>query len=219
MHIVAVSQWVKDQVGKVICLMRLLYRSSTTLFHRYLSFNRIEVRKNSRYQSKKVILFGAPNLNVFRKGGDLLVRALENLPCLKKEACWSRLVRRVSSDAFTTLDVGSIHDEEHIAELYSMADVMCVPSRMETFGQTALEAQACGTPVVAFNTSGLPEVVSHLKTGYLASAFDARNFALGIEWVLEQPRSEIESRCLTQVSRFSFDTIGRHWENLLDCVE
>ena len=223
-HIVAVSQWVKDQVDQ----SNLFNEATVSVIYNPIPIqifyprNRIEVRKKFKIpEQKKVILFGAPNLNVFRKGGDLLVKALENLPDdLKKEVLLVTFGRGgVSSDAFATLDVGSIHDEEHIAELYSMADVMCVPSRMETFGQTALEAQACGTPVVAFNTSGLPEVVSHLKTGYLASAFDARNFALGIEWVLEQPRSEIESRCLTQVSRFSFDTIGRHWENLLDCFE
>ena len=81
---------------------------------------------------------------------------------------------------------GHIHDDATLRLLYSSADVMAVPSRQEAFGQTASEAHACGTPVVAFDTSGLPDIVSHQQNGYLALAFDAVDFAQGISWVLEQ---------------------------------
>lgn len=66
---------------------------------------------------------------------------------------------------------------------------MAVPSRLETFGQTASEAHACGTPVVAFNTGGLADIVAHRETGYLATPFDAQDLATGIEWVLAATQS------------------------------
>jgi len=80
--------------------------------------------------------------------------------------------------------LGHLHDDLTLRILYSAADVMVVPSRQEAFGQTASEAHACGTPVVAFDTCGLPDIVSHRVTGYLARPFDAEDLAMGIEWVL-----------------------------------
>jgi len=62
---------------------------------------------------------------------------------------------------------------------------MMVPSRLESFGQTASEAHACGIPVVAFDASGTADIVDHMKTGYLARAYDAEDFCAGILWVLE----------------------------------
>jgi len=46
------------------------------------------------------------------------------------------------------------------------------------------EAQACGCPVVAFNITGLPDVIVHGETGYLAEAYNEADLAKGIEWVL-----------------------------------
>ena len=51
---------------------------------------------------------------------------------------------------------------------YSAMDVLVVASRMETFGQVATEAQACGTPVCAFEVGGLPDAIRHGKTGFLS---------------------------------------------------
>ena len=63
---------------------------------------------------------------------------------------------------------------------------MLVPSLMEAFGQTASEAMACGTPVVAFNATGLKDIVDHHENGYLAQPYEAKDLAKGIEWVLEK---------------------------------
>ncbi len=62
----------------------------------------------------------------------------------------------------------------------------CHPAQ-EAFGQTASEAHACGTPVVAFRTGGLPDIVVHQRTGYLAQPFEPHDLAAGIHWVLADP--------------------------------
>ena len=84
--------------------------------------------------------------------------------------------------------VGRLHDDQSLAMLYSAADVMVVPSRMEAFGQTASEAQSCGTPVVAFNATGLKDVVEHKVSGYLAEPFSSRDLADGIAWIFSDPQ-------------------------------
>ena len=68
---------------------------------------------------------------------------------------------------------------------------MVVPSLQEAFCQTASEAMACATPVVAFATSGLLSIVDHKNNGYLAKPFDPLDLAVGIEWVLQNPQYDV----------------------------
>jgi N-acetyl-alpha-D-glucosaminyl L-malate synthase BshA len=58
--------------------------------------------------------------------------------------------------------------QEAVVELLSIADVMIMPSESESFGLAALEAMACGVPVVCTNIGGLPELVTHGINGFLA---------------------------------------------------
>jgi len=100
--------------------------------------------------------------------------------------------------------VGSLHDDQSLAMLYSAADVMVVPSRMDNLPQTATEAQSCGIPVVAFNATGLPDAVEHKRTGYLASPFDPADLAAGIAWVLEDSERR---ECLGRQARGRADEL------------
>lgn len=84
--------------------------------------------------------------------------------------------------------MGHINDDFTLTLLYSAADVMIVPSRIEAFGQTASEAQACGCPVVAFNATGLTDIIEHKVTGYLAEPYSSEDLAKGISWILEEPK-------------------------------
>lgn len=112
---------------------------------------------------------------------------------------------------FPTYYLGYMHDDPTLALVYSAADVVVVPSKIESFGLTAAEALACGTPVVCFRTPGLKSIVDHKKTGYLANPFDTDDFASGIEFVLDENRKKylsLEAR-KTAVDCFSFNTVSR----------
>ena len=74
-----------------------------------------------------------------------------------------------------------------LARHYRVADVVIMPSRSETFGLVAAEAQACGVPVVASNTGGLPYVIRASETGLLVDGHDPRSFAAATRAILDHP--------------------------------
>ena len=100
---------------------------------------------------------------------------------------------------------GHLTDDITLSLLYSAADVMVLPSRQDNLPQTGIEAQCCGCPVVTFDCSGLPDLIQHKNTGYLAKAFDIAELALGIEWVLESQER------LRQLSTAARDRALRLW--------
>lgn len=76
--------------------------------------------------------------------------------------------------------IGSIHGDERLADYYSATDMTVVPSREDNMPLSAMEAQTTGRPVAAFAIGGLPDIVEHGRTGYLARPFDVDDLAAGI---------------------------------------
>jgi D-inositol-3-phosphate glycosyltransferase len=74
-----------------------------------------------------------------------------------------------------------------LPSVYQAADLLLMPSRTETFGLVALEAQACGTPVVASRAGSLPEVVSDRITGVLVARRDPGAWARAVAALLGSP--------------------------------
>ena len=83
---------------------------------------------------------------------------------------------------------------------------MVLPSKQEAFGQTASEAFGCGTPTVAFRTTGLLDIIDHKKNGYLAEPFEPEDLARGIDWVLNHPEPETLSRNAREKVLREFDS-------------
>ena len=91
-------------------------------------------------------------------------------------------MRRAADDLNVVFVAAQPH--ETLASYYRAADVLLFPSRSESFGLVAVEAQACGTPVVAAEVGGLSYAVSHDVSGYLIEGWDPATYAQHVTAIL-----------------------------------
>ena len=96
---------------------------------------------------------------------------------------------------------------------------MCVvPSQAESFGLVALEAAACGTPVVASDVGGLRSLVDHGKTGYLVGQRDPAEFASAIDRVLTGNTVALRAGAIARASGYRWNIaaarLRRHYDDL-----
>ena len=111
-----------------------------------------------------------------RKGFDLLVDTLLELRRRKIDLnlviFGEHAPRNPIDFGFRTHYLGHLYDDASMIAAYSAADAMVIPSRQDNLPNTGVEAQACGLPVVAFDIGGMPDIVDHKVTGYIAEPFN-----------------------------------------------
>lgn len=145
--------------------------------------------------NRKLILFGAMfACSNKHKGFQFLQPALQNLA----QNGWADQAELIIFGASKPPDppdfglnaryLGRLHDDVSLALLYNAADVFLLPSIQDNLPNTIMESLACGTPVVAFNVGGIPELVEHQINGYVAKAMDIKELTKGIHWVLSDPK-------------------------------
>jgi glycosyltransferase involved in cell wall biosynthesis len=124
-----------------------------------------------------------------RKGYQLLAPALERL-CKRLGDCPICLLvvgmntpENPPAVPYEVRYLGVLSDEAEMAGAYAAADVFVAPSLQDNLPNTVMEAMSCGTPCVAFDVCGLPDLIEHRQTGYLARAYDVDDLAAGLEWV------------------------------------
>lgn len=88
------------------------------------------------------------------------------------------------------LPMNSVSSQDALVDIYNSANIVAVPSRQDNMPLTAMEAQACGTPVVAFATGGLHDIIEHATTGYLAQPFSTDDLAYGIITALKDQAAD-----------------------------
>jgi glycosyltransferase involved in cell wall biosynthesis len=136
---------------------------------------------------KKLILFNAMNATTDeRKGYRYLMSALESVD-LKDIGVVIVGADRLSGLEPPGLDVhllGIMSDTELMVESYNACDIFVLPSLQDNLPNTVLESLACATPVVGFNTGGIPDMIEHKRNGYLAAYKSISDLANGIKWCL-----------------------------------
>jgi glycosyltransferase involved in cell wall biosynthesis len=187
---------------------------------RFKPINKTVARKKlSIPVESNVVLSGGMDLDDKRKGGDLLV---ESLHCLKDEVNAEETIvmtfgkSSIEDMPFKTRSLGWV-DANQLPLIYSSADVMAVPSRYDNLPQIATEPIACGTPVVAFNTGGLSDIVVDGKTGFLVNKYDTAEFSKSLSSILLNNDKKHEfARAAREyaVSFWSFEQIAQKYNHI-----
>jgi N-acetyl-alpha-D-glucosaminyl L-malate synthase BshA len=117
-------------------------------------------------------------------------------------------------------DVRFLGRLDTVAPLLAAADLFLLPSQSESFGLAALEAMACGTPVVAARTGGLPEVITDGVDGILEPAGSVEAMARrAVELLKDPPRyAKMRAAALARAATFSSDIVVPQYEALYDRV-
>lgn len=208
-----VSAWLADRVRESALFrdrpIEILYNAlDATVFQ---AGDRAQARRELGLPAAKpLILFGAVDgTKDARKGFDLLDAALRALRSDGRElelvVFGNGTAPHSPNASFRTHYLGQIYDQARLSTVYRACDAMVVPSREESFGQTAMEALACGTPVASFRVGGLPEIVDHEVSGYLAAPYDVDDLAAGILSLLQSVGTDRG----TEMARAARGTIER----------
>jgi glycosyltransferase involved in cell wall biosynthesis len=198
-HIVGNSQWTTKQAQK------------SNLLENVTSFQTIPLAldtKTFRPHQKDICrdLLGIPDgyivvgfsavfIDELRKGLNYLLEAILFLAEKHKICCLSFGAGNYHFTPHPNLfqcNLGKIESEELQAIAYSAADIFVIPSLQESFGQTALEALACATPVIGSNVGGIPDMVLDNQTGYLVPPADSRALANAIEKLILDENKRLE---------------------------
>ena len=142
---------------------------------------------------KKYVLFVAMRVNAPAKGFHLLKEALQHLDPSTTELLivGGEMTEELPLKAH---NFGLVKDPAKMRDIYAAADVFVTPSLEENLPNTIMEAMACGTACVGFEVGGIPEMIDHEKTGYVAQAFETADLAKGINWCLASKTAGTKSR-------------------------
>lgn len=185
MTVVAPSQWLLSKVEESI-----LRNQKTVLIPngvdemKFVPRDRVEIKKELGIDpKKKVILFVAQGgvENVW-KGGEFLKKLFkENI---NKDWLWMVVGGNRNLKLGNYWELKYIADEEIKAKYFAAADVFVYPTLADNCPLVVLEAMSCGVPVVTFEVGGLPELVVHNETGYVAKYKDYTDLRNGLTQLL-----------------------------------
>ena len=201
LHFVAVSEWLADKARKsaLIGHFPISVIPNVLSLQQFTIVDRTDARTTLGINARFVIAFGAARLDDSIKGFGYLAEALRLLVSNGKvnaddvQLLLFGTVRDAS--IFNDLPIhythlGYISDTYRLSEVYSAANIVVSSSLYETFGQTLIEAMACGCVPVSFDGSGQTDIITHEKNGYLARRLSVESLVEGMEWALQKSESE-----------------------------
>jgi glycosyltransferase involved in cell wall biosynthesis len=171
---------------------------------------------------KKLFLFAGANTQDPRKGFTYFQEAMHNPGLAGAEVM---ILGKGKAENFKDMPVkthflGKISDANQMVQAYNAADMLIAPSLEDNLPNTIMEAMACGTPAVGFDTGGIPEMIGHLENGFISTSQSASSLSEGIQWVLSHNADgTVSANARTKVlQHYSEEVVARQYSQLYDSL-
>jgi len=222
--VTAISNYLRDRTKKVLDVKKgieVIYNSVNCDVYSRNQANAAEIRKEYVPNGERVLVH-LSNFRPVKRLTDVIEifdRVHKQVPSRllligdgpdRSVAEWLAVQKGIHDDV---LFLGK---QDQIAEKLSIADIMVLPSELESFGLAALEAMACEVVPIATRAGGVPEVIDHGRTGYLADVGDVETMA---RYAIELLRDEKKMREMGKqaravaMERFNSAKIVRQYED------
>ena len=221
-HIVTVSRWLEQKVHETLLgskTISTIYNGvDTSVFKPY---PKDESRKVLNLPNDKKIILSVIKQGRFNpwKGADYVARIVE-LFKNRSDILFVCIGGNSNDQNEKIINIPYTKDSGELAKYYSASDILLYPSIADTFGLVAAEAQACGLSVVAFKTGGVPEIIDHKKTGYIAEYKNTDDLKRGVEYLFNLPSEETEKMKSNSINKTKTSfTLGLMMDKYLQLYE
>lgn len=218
MTIVTPSQWLADLVKQ-----SFLGEYPVRVIHNGIDLavfkpTPSDFREKYQIRKEKKILLGVAFDWGIRKGLDVFVELSKRLAPEKYQIVLVGTDEQVDRQLPTNIiSVHRTQNQTELAEIYTAADVFVNPTREEVLGLVNIEANACGTPVITFNTGGSPECINE-KSGMVIPYGDIDAMKESIEYICDNS-SFSEKDCIARAASFDQKKKYREYLDLYETIK
>lgn len=196
-HLIPASSWLTQAVSESALMSRwpvtkIPHPVNPEIFQ---PLDKVNARTQLGIDARRptIAFLASAGINDERKGFDLLASALPyvrgDVPDVQVLVVGPAPERHQLPPGIDVIGIGPAHGDDALVTAYCAADVLAVPSREDNMPLTAMEAHMTARPVVAFNVGGLPDIVAHRETGFLAQPMDTQSLGRGLSEALANARS------------------------------
>lgn len=224
-HVITVSRWL-ERLAKESALLKhcpIDTIPNTLSLSDFQMMDKAECRKQLGLPlDKRIIIFGAARVDDPIKGFPMILDALSYLKTHNQE--FAKDLHLVTFGIFKQAkphipiehtDIGWVKDNATLSMLYSASDALISASLYETFGQTLIEAQACGCLPISFGNSGQTDIIRHKENGYLAEYLSPASLSEGIIWTLTEGTAINRETVRTEVlNKYSAEVVASRYMDL-----
>lgn len=201
-NIIAPSLWMQASVNKSSLMQRkdISNIPNTLETDVFKPMDKIEAKAKAGLPTDKFIFLSGfmPSRKDLHKGTQYLLESMELLKQrlgsdadkIEVVVFGNRGTENLPDFPFKTSFLGTINNDEKLVLHYAAADAFLIPSLEDNLPYTVMESLSCGTPVIAFTTGGIPDMVQHQHNGYLATYRSSESFTDGMEWIIKHPERD-----------------------------
>lgn len=179
----------------------------------YKPFNNSEQRDESIIR----VMLGAVNATDPNKGYERLVRLVNRYAIERKQRIEVMAVGHNSGSLqfhsnISVKSFGFVEKDEDLVTIYNQSDLLLYGSYRDNLPNMIMEAMACGIPVISFSIGGIPDLISHKTTGYLAQSED--DYLIGMDYCLSHRRELGENARKKVLKNYSMHVVADMYNQL-----